>query len=197
MPPNCRFEIDDVERDWTHATDSFDFIHARNLLCSIRDWPKLIKQTYEHTRPGGYVEFQMKHPMVVSDDGTLPRDSALQQWCQNYVHAANAFGTPLNDTLRIKGLMEAAGFVDVEEHVVKLPIGPWPKNKQLKKVGAFELVNFIHGIEGLTMRIFSKGLGMPVEEIQLLLMEVRKEAENSKIHSYYPFYIIFGKRPER
>lgn len=138
----------------------------------------------------------MKHPIVVSDDGTLPRDSALQKWCQSFVDASETFGTPLSDTPRIKGLMEATGFVDVEEHVVKLPIGPWPRNKQLKKVGAFELINFVHGIEGLTMRIFSKGLGMSVEEIQLLLMEVRKEAENSRIHSYYPFYIVFGRKPE-
>lgn len=93
-------------------------------------------------------------------------------------------------------MMEQAGFADVEEHVVKLPIGPWPKNKQLKTVGAFELVNMVDGIEGLTMRLFSKALGMPVDEIQVLLMNVRKEAKNSKIHSYYPFYIIFGRKPE-
>ena len=77
------------------------------------------------------------------------------------------------------------------------PIGPWPKNKQLKKVGALELVNMVEGVEGLTMRLFSKALGMSLEEIQGLLVNVREEAQNSRIHSYYPFYIVFGRKPER
>lgn len=138
----------------------------------------------------------MKYPLIVSDDGTLPENSALQRWSKSISEAADAFGTSLNSTIQIKEMMEQAGFADVEEHVVKLPIGPWPKNKQLKTVGAFELVNMVDGIEGLTMRLFSKALGMPVDEIQVLLMNVRKEAKNSKIHSYYPFYIIFGRKPE-
>ena len=143
------------------------------------------------------MEWQMKYPLIVSDDNTLPQNSALQQWSQGFSDASDAFGTSLSHTPQIKAMMEAAGFVDIQEYILKLPIGPWPKNKQLKRVGAFELVNMVDGIEGLTMRIFSKALGMPVEEIQLLLMEVRKEAKNSRVHSYYPFYVVFGRKPQR
>lgn len=46
VPPNCHFEVDDVEREWTWQEDSFDFIYARDLLLAIRDWPALIDQTY-------------------------------------------------------------------------------------------------------------------------------------------------------
>lgn len=93
--------------------------------------------------------------------------------------------------------MEEAGFVDVHEHVLKLPIGPWAKDKRQKKVGSFELVNMTEGIEGLTMRLYSKALGMSIEEIQVLLVDVRKEATNSKIHSYYHFWVVYGRRPPR
>ena len=196
VPPNCRFEIDDAERDWTYARDSFDFIHGRNLICSIRDWPKLVRQAYEHVKPGGWVEWQVKHPLIVSDDNTLPENNALQQWSAYFLDAAKAYGTALSSTPEMKGRMEETGFVDVQQYILKLPIGPWPKNKQLKRVGAFELVNMVDGVEALTMRLFSKGLGMPLEEIQILLMNIRKEAKNSKIHSYYPFYVIFGRKPE-
>lgn len=119
----------------------------------------------------------------------------MQEWSKNVFEAASKFGAPFEDTLRIKGLMEDAGFVDVQQHAVKLPIGPWPKDKRLKKVGAFEMVNMVDGIEGLSFRLFSKALGMSMEAIQLNLMEVRNEAKNSRIHSYYPFYIIFGRKP--
>lgn len=48
VPPNCRFEIDDAESEWSYERDSFDFIHNRNFVCSIRDWPRLIAQTYRY-----------------------------------------------------------------------------------------------------------------------------------------------------
>jgi hypothetical protein len=48
LPPNLRFEIDDAEADWTWKRDSFDYIHNRNFVCAIRDWPKLIKQSFEY-----------------------------------------------------------------------------------------------------------------------------------------------------
>lgn len=196
VPPNCKFEIEDAEKDWTFPKDSFDYIHARNLLGTIRDWPKLIKQCYDHTKPGGWLEWQHKHPLIVSDDDSLPEKSFLQQWSKNFSNACTRFGVPLEATVLLKQRMEAAGFVDVVQCILKLPIGPWPKDKNLKKVGTFELVNMVDGIEGLSIRLFSKALGMTFQEIQLHLIEVRKEAKNSKIHSYYPFYIVFGKKPE-
>ena len=48
VPPNCIFEIDDVEMPWTLDENSYDFIHARDLLLSIRDWPKLVDQCYKY-----------------------------------------------------------------------------------------------------------------------------------------------------
>lgn len=147
-------------------------------------------------RPGAWAEFQIKYPNIVSDDGSLPEDSALRKWSELFFDAAEKFGTPCEETQRMKQFMEDAGFVDVEEHICKLPIGPWPKNKQLKKCGSFELVNMVEGIEALSFRLFSRVLGMTMEEVQLLLVDVRNESKNSKIHSYYSFYVVFGRKPE-
>lgn len=47
IPPNLRFEIDDAESEWAWQEESFDFIHNRNFVCAIRDWPKLIRQCYK------------------------------------------------------------------------------------------------------------------------------------------------------
>jgi len=130
-----------------------------------------------------------------SDDGTLPPDGALRRWSERFFQASETFGTPGTAPRLHKQMMEEVGFVDIQEHVLKLPIGPWPKDKRLKKCGAFELVNMTEGIEGLTIRLFSKGLGMSIEEIQLLLVDLRKELKNSKIHSYYHFWVVYGRRP--
>lgn len=54
-PPNVKFEVDDAEAPWTHATP-FDLIFARQLDGSISDWPALIGNMFKCTRPGGWTE---------------------------------------------------------------------------------------------------------------------------------------------
>jgi hypothetical protein len=46
VPPNVRFEVDDVEEEWNYGK-KFDFIHLRYFAGSIRDWPKLIRQIFK------------------------------------------------------------------------------------------------------------------------------------------------------
>ncbi|KFZ15131.1 hypothetical protein V501_02848, partial [Pseudogymnoascus sp. VKM F-4519 (FW-2642)] len=46
VPPNCRFELDDMEEPWMWSKNSFDLIFLRDLIYCIRDWPKLIDQCY-------------------------------------------------------------------------------------------------------------------------------------------------------
>ena len=46
VPPNCRFELDDIEQEWAWRENSFDFIFARDLILAIRDWPRLVDQIY-------------------------------------------------------------------------------------------------------------------------------------------------------
>lgn len=50
VPPNVRFEIDDIEQAWTY-TKKFDYIHSRYLQGSIKNWPKLVEQAFEYHLP--------------------------------------------------------------------------------------------------------------------------------------------------
>jgi hypothetical protein len=47
VPPNCKFEIDDVSSPWTYPPNYFDLIHIRALLGSLEDWPQFYKECYE------------------------------------------------------------------------------------------------------------------------------------------------------
>ena len=185
MPTNCRFEIDDAEKEWLYEPDSFDFIHNRNFICSIRNWPKLIEQTFRHIKPGGWVEWQQKYPWFLSDDKTLEDGSPIFMWGKNFFEAAEKFGTPVTTAKSLKKWMEEAGFVDVEEHILKLPVGSWPKDPRLKKVGMFESINMQEGLEGLSIKVFTRALGWSVERVQMFLMDVRKQVKNRHVHSYY------------
>ena len=46
VPPNLTFYLDDLEDEWTFST-KFDFIYARMLTGSLRDWPKFMGQSFE------------------------------------------------------------------------------------------------------------------------------------------------------
>jgi hypothetical protein len=47
IPPNLRFEIDDIENEWNYSSP-FDFIHMRMLGGAIKDWPRVMRQAYEY-----------------------------------------------------------------------------------------------------------------------------------------------------
>ncbi|KAF2401058.1 S-adenosyl-L-methionine-dependent methyltransferase [Trichodelitschia bisporula] len=196
VPQNCHFEIDDAEMEWTFGANKFDYIHNRNFVCAIRNWPRLIEQTFHALKPGGWVEWHEKQPKFMSDDDTLLPDSPLDLWSQYFFEAAEKFNTPADSPSKIKGWMEATGFVDIQQYRLKLPVGMWPKDQRLKKCGLIEMINMTEGIEGLSLMCFTRALGWSVEKVQLFLMEVRKHAKERGVHSYYHFYVIYGRKPE-
>lgn len=186
VPPNCFFEIDDIESDWALKKESFDFIFSRDLVFAIRDWPKLIHQAFEHLKPGGWIEFQCIHGVLGCDDGSLPDDSSFRQYDKLVQEAAIAFGTPLDDPARWKEWFQKEGFEDVVEKRFKVPSNTWPKDPRMKLVGAFEKENMLEGLEGFSVRLFQRGLGWTPEETNILLEKVRNEIRNKSIHAYYP-----------
>jgi hypothetical protein len=46
VPPNVKFEVDDVESEWVHDA-KFDWIFCRYMAASIFEWPKLVGNIFE------------------------------------------------------------------------------------------------------------------------------------------------------
>jgi hypothetical protein len=74
--------------------------------------------------------------------------------------------------------------MDVKETILKVPTSPWPKDQRLKKVGMLELMNVMEGAQGFLLRGFTKEFGRTREELEILLMQMRKELTNQRYHSY-------------
>ncbi|TVY32021.1 putative methyltransferase [Lachnellula subtilissima] len=193
--PNCHFEIDDIEQPWTWKEESFDYIFARDLLLCIRDWPRLVEQCYKHLKPGGWLEFQCIDGSLKCDDGTVPESSQFKEYDRLLRAAATAFGTPLEDPTGYAKWFEGAGFEGVTEKVFKMPTSPWPKDPRLRLVGAFEQENLTVNLEGISLRVFQKGLGWGADESSVFFAAVRKDIRNRRHHSYYPFYAVYGQKP--
>ena len=50
VPPNVRFEIADVEEELIFSAP-FDYIHCRYMAGAIKDWPQLIRRSFEYVGP--------------------------------------------------------------------------------------------------------------------------------------------------
>ncbi|KPA40415.1 methyltransferase protein [Fusarium langsethiae] len=134
VPPNVSFFIDDLEADWTYSK-VFDFIYLRAMTGSIRDWPRLFNQAFKNLSPGGYIELMDPIYPVVSDDGTVSKDSAVYKWSNLMNEAATKMGSALDSALGYKDQLIQTGFVNVVETPYKWPMNNWPRDKKLKELG--------------------------------------------------------------
>lgn len=153
-------------------------------MVAIRDWPKLLQQCLEHLKPGGYAEFGGSYPLISCDDGTMPPGTAYEETGFIWFEIGDAMGASTRVPTLWKQLMEEAGFVDVQEYKFKIPTNPWPKDKRLKKVGAFELVQYRDQVAGIFLRGFVRGLKKTQVEMELIFSKARNEVSNRNMHSY-------------
>lgn len=140
VPPNVRFEVDDFEEEWTFGRDRFDLVHARFLMSSVSDYPKLYKQAFDAIKPGGFLEISDIECGTFSDDDTLPSDTATVKWWRLMEEAAAKAGRPAPKAEQYKKWMEEVGFVDVEERILKRPTNDWPKDPKMKEIGRVSIV---------------------------------------------------------
>lgn len=126
VPPNVRFVIEDAEDHWTFTPGSFDFVYSRETIFAIRDWPRLISQAWTALKPGGLLELASTSPRTHCDDGSIDLSTSyFVQTVNSYYEMATAMGTSLDAPYSWAEQMRAAGFVDVQEHNFKMPMGPW------------------------------------------------------------------------
>lgn len=185
VPPNCRFEIDDAEDEWAYGANPFDLIHLRLVWHSFNDPVKVLQSAYDNLKPGGYIEWQDFLSRFRAVDDSL-KGSALKRLDQLYYEGGQKLGRDMDVTPKIAGMMRQVGFVDVKEERYALPGNPWPKGKEAKTLGYWQMKNFSDGLQAITMTVLTKGVGMSVPEVEMLLMEVRNDIKNTNIHFFLP-----------
>ncbi|RDW56952.1 hypothetical protein BP5796_13019 [Coleophoma crateriformis] len=196
VPPNVTFQIDDLEEPWTFNY-KFDLIYARTMSGSLSDWPKFFQQCFENLNPGGYLEIVDVEMPLKTDDDTFPKDSELLKWSKLVVEVSSNSGRPLmNSATKYISQMEEAGFSKVFQNTFTWPMNRWPKDKHYKEIGWWNYENIAGGLSGLSMALFTRGLGWTQDEVELFLVDVRKEMKNTKIHSYWPVHVYYAQKPE-
>ncbi|TDZ29488.1 7-dehydrocholesterol reductase [Colletotrichum trifolii] len=200
IPPNCKFQIDDIEQPWTWSEDSFDFIHIRHLEASVSDWPALYTQAFDHLKPGGYIEikeFEIGHRSLAYGDN-LPEDHIHNRTTKIMLQAAAKLGKPLTQT-RDHGVakaLRAAGFVDIVGKRWTIPIGCWPADPKLKEVGQCNWKFIDQSFEGFCLFLLKEVMGWEYEKIVVFVEENRQALRDLRLQSFQYLHVVYARKPE-
>ncbi|EXL90215.1 S-adenosyl-L-methionine-dependent methyltransferase [Fusarium oxysporum II5] len=195
VPPNVRFLVDDIDEEWDYS-EPFDYIHSRMMNFSVQDWPVYLRKIYQNLAPGGYVELQDIDVIMKSDDGTLTEDNALLKWNKLLNEAAIKLGRPFEKTDAFKNIMAEVGFTNIVTTRFKWPTNRWAKDKKYKELGAWSNENTSVALESLTIAPFTRAHGWSRKEVDVFLVDVRKDLNDPKIHAYWPICSVYGRKPE-
>ncbi|TDZ15455.1 Secondary metabolism regulator LAE1 [Colletotrichum orbiculare MAFF 240422] len=199
VPPNVRFEVDDVEAEWVHPPDHFDYIHSRHTVMAIKDWPRLLQRSMEHLKPGGWIELQELHHLPYSANNSLTASHPVVQYWQHIDVGLAKLGVNLNAAAGdwLPNAMREAGFANVTERVLHVPIGTWPRNRVLKTVGMYWRTILLDGLQAFALGPFTRGLRWSTEQTQLFLLDVRKAYHDNSFLMYMPLRVIYGQKPQQ
>ncbi|EWZ29091.1 hypothetical protein FOZG_17197 [Fusarium oxysporum Fo47] len=192
VPANVEFQIDDIDEEWNYSAP-FTYIHSRMMNMSIQNWEDYLRKIFDNLAPGGYVELQDIDAFMESDDGTLTEAHALSKWCKLLREAAVKLGRPYIPTKDLKGIMDKVGFTSIVETRFKWPSNRWPKDKKYKELGAWNNENTNLVLESITLSPLTRGLDWTMEEVNVLLVDVRKELNDPNIHAYWPICSVYGR----
>lgn len=189
-------EIEDFTNPWSFAPGRFGYVHLRYLVGSVGNWYSLFREAYTALEPGGYMESFEASPLALSDDDTLPPDSAIAQWGPIFFQGGDKIGHTfrvLEDNLQVKA-MEAAGFVDIKTKDIKCPIGTWPRDPRQREIGEISMWGLVNDIEGFIMFLTSI-LGWTRDQVTVYAAHARRETKSGKVHMYYKQRVVYGRKP--
>ncbi|KAF5705919.1 hypothetical protein FMUND_11895 [Fusarium mundagurra] len=143
--------------------------HVRFLMGAKADWGTLFKEASQCCKTGGFVESGEINPTFYSDDGSIDDIEALQTWNQLVIESAN---------------------------VIQAPIGGWPRDEKMRKVGQFLRASIENNLEGHTMRVWHQIMDWPEDEYQVFLLNMRTAFKDKRIHGYIRVRYVYGQKPD-
>jgi hypothetical protein len=184
IPPNCQFEVDDAEDPWVFS-QKFDYIHGRMLGSCFASHLNVFKSAFDAMRPGGWIEMQdYEFPFRCVDDSI--KGTSFERWVKAVLEGCDRLGMDWKRVPLYSSYMKECGFVDVHEERLAWPIGSWAKNEKMKTIGTWSKENVLEGMQGWSVAVLTRGLGMSIEEVELMLMEARNSINSRKLHVYVP-----------
>ncbi|KAG0126572.1 S-adenosyl-L-methionine-dependent methyltransferase [Tuber indicum] len=185
-PPNCTFEVDDVESEWVYPENIFDLVHSRYMLGSIKDWDEHFCRVFRHVKPGGYLEVKEGVLTFYSQRGPCPENAA--KFLELLREAGHKSGRPMVGVEGFKAKMEAAG-------IDQLPVGAWPKDKRLSEIGTYTQIAHLEGVSSYGAALFTRVLGWAPSDTARFFELVCEDLRDNSNLLYTLRYNLVGRKP--
>lgn len=111
------------------------------------------------------------------------------KWQEYLFEATASAGKPIQYDRKIGEYLKEAGFINVQEHVIQLPLNPWPQDPHLKDLSRWYQLGLSEGIEGMTLGPMCRVMKWPLSSVHQFLKDVMREIRSRKIHGYHEAYV--------
>jgi SAM-dependent methyltransferase len=181
VPPNLSFQVADIERiPWSFAPGSFDYINCRFLAGAVVSWPALLAQCLTALRPGGYIEFTD----VVEWFSNATGGSVMAEWSALWTRGLSEklkrrVFTTSDGMQEMVRLLAKSGFeTPIAQTTADIPVGSWPIDAELKKLGRTWRDAMCGGVEGQVLALLVRSEGWSVADVEVLSGNLRAELKN-------------------
>lgn len=139
-----------------------------------------------HLKPGsGWIEHVEIDLQPRCDDHTLSPDSQVSTWYNYLADATLRGGRPIAYEHNTRRLLEMAGFIDIQETIIRAPFNTWSPDPHQKEIGRWYNLGLTEGLEALSYAPFTRvNQWLLTEHVKPLIEAVRREICNRKIHGY-------------
>ncbi|KAH0542631.1 hypothetical protein FGG08_002954 [Glutinoglossum americanum] len=217
IPRNLRFQLSDFESEWTLGKESFDLIHLRQGCGSVSSWPMLYRRIFEYVKleslvyhigieiPSGALRGLMEAKMWStgtlnlehveidfqprSDDVALPPDLNLVKWYNWLVDATQRAGKSIAYQHTTRQLLQAAGFVDIAETIIRAPYNPWPSDPHHKDIGRWYNLGMTEGLEALSLGPLTRVYHWSPDVVRGLIPGVAKDICSKRLRAYNNMFV--------
>ncbi|KAI1403381.1 hypothetical protein F4819DRAFT_484651 [Hypoxylon fuscum] len=176
---NLYLNVDNLNMPLQFHSSHFDLINSRLIAGGIdrNRWHGYMRDMLRCLRGGGWCQMAEIDFNAQSDNGTLTDGHALRQWSEKYRQAMSRFKNP-EAPRRLGHWMRNAGFTDVEERMIPLPMCGWSDNQREFDIGIANQENVRLLLGSLALYPFTELLGMTITEFHVLVAQARAEATN-------------------
>ncbi|KAH7156311.1 methyl transferase [Dactylonectria macrodidyma] len=193
-------QFDIEEPTWGPLMTGCDLIHVRMMLGSLQTniWPQTYRNILEHLTPEiGHMEHIEIDWTPRWDDNQRPTKSAFEEWAALFYSGMDKF----DRSARVKSderylMMEAAGFTDIKEEVIKAYVCPWSEDRTVRELARWFNLGLTHSLDSLSLMPLIEKLGMTLEEVNELTGKVKKEICVLRYHTYCNIHVWTARRPE-
>ena len=105
------------------------------------------------------------------------------------LESASKIGIDGRAASSFSGKLRDQGFINIREEKAMWAVGSWPRGKREKIIGQWTQENMLQGVQGISLALFTRRLGMSREAVELFLVDVRKDIKNPKAHVYCQMWV--------